>query len=303
MKNVIIFEGPDCCGKTTQINKLAKKLRNCIVIHSPRKDSNTTRCFKLTTNTLYNKDFMNKLFTDFNEHEFFKLKTALTENLNINHKDRIHIVEQLNNIYKGLLMDFDFTVKEDYKLFYDGEFLDTDRKSQMINYQIMALLDMFEKHPEECYVILDRFHISGYVYNYYIPIHVINEYKNEHYHEISGKVIDTINELEKTILEIEKNSAFEINRAFLDYDIITFVFKSSDVIKNMYCKDDRKYDAYDNDNYIQKYSKTLYNEEVYKISDDPTSKRTIIVDTDSIYYQNEKIEDVEEFIYNQVKAE
>lgn len=303
MKNVIIFEGPDCCGKTTQITKLAKKLRNCIVIHSPRKDSNTTRCFKLTTDTLYNKKFMNKLFTDFNEHEFFKLKTALTENLNINHKDRIHIIEQLNNIYKGLLMDFDFTVKDDYKLFYDGEYIDTDRNSQMTNYEIIALLDMFEKHPEECYIILDRFHISGYVYNYYIPIHVINEYKNDYYNEISGKVIDTINDLEKTILEIEKNSAFEINRALLDYDIITFVFKSSEVIKNMYCKNDREYDVYDNDNYIQKYSRLLYNDETNKITDDPTSKRTIIVDTDSLYYQNEKIEDVEEFIYSQVKVE
>ena len=303
MKNVIIFEGPDCCGKTTQINKLAKKLKNCIVIHSPRKDSNTTKCFKLTTKTLYDKEFMADLFQNFDDHKFAKLKSALKENLEINHNDRVHIIQQLNNIYNGLLMDFDFTVKDDYRLYYEGEYLDTDRNHQIINSKIIGLLDMFEKHPDDCYIILDRFHVSGYVYNYYIPIHVINEYKNEYYHEISGKVIEAINDLEKNILDLQMKSVFEINQRLLDYNIITFVFKSSEVIKNMYCKDDREYDDYDNDNYIQKYSRLLYNDETNKINDDPTSKRTIIVDTDSLYYQTENIDSVDEFIYNQVKAE
>ena len=37
--NIVIMEGADCCGKTSQTRSLAKTLRNSIVIHHPTKKS------------------------------------------------------------------------------------------------------------------------------------------------------------------------------------------------------------------------------------------------------------------------
>ena len=37
--NIVIMEGADCCGKTSQTRSLSKALKNSIVIHHPTNKS------------------------------------------------------------------------------------------------------------------------------------------------------------------------------------------------------------------------------------------------------------------------
>lgn len=300
-RNIIVFEGPDCCGKTTQLKKLAKKLKNCIVIHSPRKSTGTTDCFKLTNSTIYNQDFMNSIFNSDHSYDIiYKLKMALLENVTMNHMDRLCILETIYWTYvdaRGKHL-YDIKYKEDYVFVYDGEIIDVDRNPQVVNAKIEALFDRFKTNPEECYFILDRFYISGFIYNYYIPLKLITKYK---YENIDNKNAINIKENFKTLAkEIKKlvvDSNESIKNIITEYNLnfLTFIFKSSTVIENM-LSDNREYDSYDKNTFIQYTSREYYDDNDFA----DESSKIVIVDTDKIYKNNRELNDVEKFIYENV---
>lgn len=300
-RNIIVFEGPDCCGKTTQIKKLAKKLKNCIVIHSPRKSTGTTDCFNLTNTTIYNQEFMNSIFSSERPYDIIhKLKTALLENVTMNHTDRLCILEIIYWTYldpsgKNL---FDIKCKEDYIFVYDGEIIDVDRNPRWVDAKLKALFYRFKTNPEECYFILDRFYISGFIYNYYIPLKLINKYK---YENIDNKnninIKRDFKTLAKDIKELVVYSNETVKNIIVSYnlDLLTFIFRSSEVIKEI-LSDNREYDSYDKNTFIQCVSSDYYDNKVFT----DESSKIVIVDTDTIYKNNGELDDVEKFIYESV---
>lgn len=298
-RNVIIFEGPDACGKTTQANLLAKRLKNCILIHSPRTQNNTTKCFKLTNETLYNKKFMTDMINAEDKETFMdyynKLSKALIDNIEINFQDRIDVIENMKNIYSNeSKINFDFSNKNDYQLYYEGEHIINPSDER-----IEKLINKFQTNPRECYFILDRFMDSSRCYNEYIPAHVINEYKVKCVSNIIEMNERNVSDLEFT--QFEHFERFKINMIKKLVDLIietyadgfskmyklhnfnnffftrTLFFKKSKLIKHFSDKY-RINDKYDKNEFIITYSDQFYQRE--------TSKTNYFsIDTDELYFQ------------------
>lgn len=306
-KKVIIFEGPDRCGKSTQAELLAKKLKNCIFIHSPRTQNDTTKCFKMTMDTIYNKDFMNG-FIDVKNNDYEKLMDyrsklidALTKNIEINFEDRKDVLENIESIYKGESHTFDFAVKKDYMLFLNGEKIN-DPIIEIS--KVVELLKKFSTHPEECYIILDRFELSGFVYNRYVPQQVINEYKIKFFTETMND--DSISaEKKKEVFDAldfvisVMNSTYSrlinysgVNDMYRNFDCYSINFKFSHLISNI-VKNSSENDAYDNDDFIKRYSRELYE---FRFSH---SNMKNSYDTDNLFLQSgiSKPEDINKKIY------
>lgn len=295
-KNIIIFEGPDCCGKTTQLNLLAKKLKNCIVIHSPRKQTNTTDCFKLTMDTIYNEEFMKKLLEigEKNLSLFNILRENLFRNIDMNHQDRMNIIRDINRIYNGFGCDFNFVeFEDDYKAYYNGEFI--ERNPLTMSTKIDNLLEKFVTNPEECYIIFDRFYMSGYVYNSRIPASVIEAYIKTNRHILSESFKECLHNLQYDISHKSFTNDKELDIYLNEFDTKTFVFKPSKIIKEKFSSDNRKYDDYDKNIFINTISSDFYSSNTFICN---LYKNCIMVDTDKLYEKNNDISNIEKFIYS-----
>lgn len=294
-RQIICMEGPDASGKSTQANLLAKKLKNCIVVHSPRTCNNTTKCFELTLKTIYNKDFMNSITDPYNlnKEKYLELFDALKENILINLMDRKDVCDTINELYTTQTKKFDIHYIKDYTAYYDGNIISPNDE------RIDKLYELFITDPKSVYIILDRFTLSGYIYNVYIPVRVLKDYKNkvegilteinneknlQYEYEFKVEIIhncDYIIRILSDLIELlEKlNEIYTMtNLQELENLIKTVVFfKKSEILRDMAAKT-RENDAYDNENIIQKYA-----DEFYSKAYDPYT----LVDTDDLI--NKKI--------------
>lgn len=181
--NIVIMEGADCCGKSSQTRSLAKALGNSIVIHHPTKKSiEKSDTIKLMHSVIYNKEWLdtvaNKLdrsvmepglFSDVNA-EMKRMENIIRNNIHQNYEDQTHTLKMLSKIYNPDNTTDDNEIYEfledNCQCVYDGEVLENG--SSKFLPKVKELLKMFRTDPYETYVLFDRFFISAECYNSYI---------------------------------------------------------------------------------------------------------------------------------------
>lgn len=192
---IIAIEGGDFTGKTTQAKLLAEKLDGLnIVIHFPRVNlnSNVKEVYNKTSNILYNVDFWLKEFKplvdgDFinyesvkNSNVFHKIYDTVCENVDINYIDKLLFIKDLHNLITNnvpipYLASIAECIYENHEIVpinnYTGPNMiaDTTDTNNYLNDCI---------GNKKVNIILDRFMISGYVYNKCIPIEFLRHVKN-----------------------------------------------------------------------------------------------------------------------------
>ena len=192
---IIAIEGGDFTGKTTQAKLLAEKLDGLnIVIHFPivNLNPNVKHVYNKTSNILYNVDFWLKEFKplvdgDFINYEsvkksnaFHKIYDTVCENVDINYIDKLLFIKDLhklitNNVQIPYLASIAECIYENHEIVpinnYTGPNMiaDTTDTNNYLNDCI---------GNKKVNIILDRFMISGYVYNKCIPIEFLRHVKN-----------------------------------------------------------------------------------------------------------------------------
>ena len=181
--NIVIMEGADCCGKTSQTRSLSKALKNSIVIHHPTKKTiEKSDTIKLMNNIIYNKDWLDNVFNKldrsvlepdlFNDvdAEMKRMENIIRSNIHQNYEDQIHTLKMLNRIYNPDTTTDDNEVydflEKNCQCVYDGEILENG--SSKFRPKVRELLKKFRCDPYETYVVFDRFFISAECYNSYI---------------------------------------------------------------------------------------------------------------------------------------
>ena len=181
--NIVIMEGADCCGKTSQTRSLAKTLRNSIVIHHPTKKSiEKSNIIKLMHSVFYSNEWLEnlvnmldrsvldpQLFESVND-EMKRMENIVRNNIHQNYEDQKHTLKMINMIYnQDCITDdneiYDF-LEDNCLCVYDGEILENG--SSKFKPKVKELLKMFRTDPNETYILFDRFFISAECYNSYI---------------------------------------------------------------------------------------------------------------------------------------
>lgn len=313
--NIVFFEGPDCSGKTTQIKEVASRLENALVIKFPRrnivycdnvkkyqkKKYNVGTIVNYTTETIYNKEFMyNKVCSKnrFVRNKNFKyLLKILKLNIELNYIDKIKALRSLPDIYdKEKLPTFISSI--DYTFYIKGN-----------NNNKLTLSKIYNGlQSDNFYILFDRFHMSGNIYNKDIIKGIWTDYYQDllplKYTVKLFKVLKLQDEYDKLInkeLSILINKNFK-NSNHCETDVkdltLTFILKDSNrLFDNM---KNRKNDAYDTNGDIRKHSIISYNKN-FANSTCGTSNIHLI-DTDKImnFYKNSK-EFITEYIFKHIK--
>lgn len=297
--HVTIFEGSDCCGKTTQAKKLLsnnKKSECRIYIHFPRAYYNDVKkLYTDTMSTIYNNDFMSEIFLNNTTDEETKnskyetLKKVLIDNIVVNAEEKISFLETLARF----VMDLN-TRKKDYINATLNEWC-----HQFDIYEIYVQKDSIgekispkniEKFINECnllplHFILDRFDYSGQCYNLFIIQKVLEKYRTENNSDKIDNLIFTLTEVQN-----EKTKEIETWKFFYETmggKIKYIFFKPSKRIEDMVMIEKvRETDEYDNCKYIREYGKTYFEKLTTLISENNSVKirNSLIInsDTDSI---------------------
>ena len=312
---IIAIEGGDFAGKTTQAKLLAEKLDGLnIVIHFPRVNLNpkVKEVYNKTSNVLYNMDFWMKEFKplidgftydyNFKKYEsakesdtYNKILSVVCENVDVNYIDKFLFIQDLHNlITKGITIPYLASIAE---CIYENhevvpinnytdpnKIADTTDTNNYLNDRI---------GNTKVNIILDRFLISGYVYNKCIPIEFLymieNKFISENTeidkHDKSLKtylieklfesfidristhqlhddceISDTLNLLFKSNDRIDWNSMNRISPCFYN---ICLMNTNEELIKklsgNAEKDSSRKFDEYDKNDFIQKKANELFN--------------------------------------------
>lgn len=300
---IIAIEGGDFTGKTTQAKLLAEKLDGLnIVIHFPRVnlDPKVKEVYNRTSSILYNMDFWMKEFKplidgftydyNFKKYEavkesdaYNKILNVICENVDVNYFDKLLFIKNLHNlIYKGVTIPYLASIAE---CVYENHEVNYSYKNNYLNECI---------GNKKVNIILDRFLISGYVYNKCIPIEFLymieNKFISENTeidkhdkslktylieklfdsfmdristHQIHDdcEIADNLNLLfESSNDRINWNSMNRINPCFYN---ICLINTNEELIKklsgNAEKDSSRKFDEYDKNDFIQKKANELFN--------------------------------------------
>ena len=181
--NIVIMEGADCCGKSSQARSLARVFGNSIIIHHPTKKSiEKSDTIKLMYSVIYNNEWLdevvNKLDRSVAEHELHddvnaemkRMENIIRNNIHQNYEDQTYTLKIINKIYNpDINIDddevYDF-LEDNCQCVYDGEVLENG--SSKFRPKVKELLKIFRTDPYEAYVLFDRFFISAECYNSYI---------------------------------------------------------------------------------------------------------------------------------------
>lgn len=306
---IIAIEGGDFTGKTTQAKLLAEKLDGLnIVIHFPRVNlnPNVKEVYNKTSNVLYNMDFWLKEFKplvdgDFinyesvkNSNAFRKIHDNVCENVDINYIDKLLFIKDLHNLITNnvpipYLADIAECIYYNHEVVpinnYSGPNMtpDTSDTNDYLNECI---------GNKKVNIILDRFMISGYVYNKCIPIRFLHHVKNDLIlKEVIMKgtprnltlVVDMLFDLLVNTIKTHQihgdneitnalNLLFESSKDHFDWNTLNRVHPNfynirlmntnKELIKKLSInaeKDSlRKFDEYDKNNFIQETANKLF---------------------------------------------
>ena len=306
---IIAIEGGDFTGKTTQAKLLAEKLDGLnIVIHFPRVNlnPNVKEVYNKTSSVLYNIDFWLNEFKplvddDFinyesvkNSNTFRKIYDTVCENVDINYIDKLLFIKDLHNLITNnvpipYLASIVECIYENHEIVpinnYTGPNMiaDTTDTNNYLNDCI---------GNKKVNIILDRFMISGYVYNKHIPIEFLRYVKNNlilkeaamkgtprnqtmvvdmlfnlladtiKTHQIHGdnEITNALNLLfESSNDHINWNSIYNVHPNFYNIRLMNtneeLIKKLSRIASNDYS---RKFDEYDKNDFIQDTANKLF---------------------------------------------
>lgn len=288
---IVAFEGPDCCGKSTQVNNLIEtKLRHefdvVLKFHFPFNifdDDSLKGNYENLVNSIYSKEYIES--DKFNVDDLYQI---LSRNVYLNSMDKqIFLCTLSNMLYQYDCPDFRFTMKIDgIKGLSINELLSNDnceiwfngeKINKNYNEEIKMVTEFFKTtyDPNTC-IVFDRFIMSGIFYNYFLPRKIMDKYIEQNIFD--EQTISKINDIFKLLKQAQKNKTkFEmvlLNRIFVDtplfniisdencYPTITwFVFKQSDEIYKIFLKDkSRKKEAYDIDNSLRDTINEIYSD-------------------------------------------
>ena len=178
--NIIVMEGADCCGKSTQTKALAKSLGNAIIIHHPTKLSiEKNDVCKLMSSVVYNDDWLENVKSNLDkskhnvmpfkevEDEMKRMENIIRSNIHQNYEDQCSTIGFLASLYdqRDRFINSRF-ITENCICVYNGEILEIG--SSKYKPKLSELLKLFANDPRECYIIFDRMFISSECYNSFI---------------------------------------------------------------------------------------------------------------------------------------
>jgi thymidylate kinase len=312
MIRFVVFEGPDCCGKTTQAKEIAKRLGNnsnrAIYIHMPRVyKKELSSNFTNITNTICDKGFMENLFD--NDNYCLKLlERILNENIDSNANDQIELLNQVEKLTSKKLSDFyEFANTcmlnpKSYACYYK------DKKLDMSTSDRDTLGEFYKDLTSDLYLIVDRFDFSGECYNGYVMHQMLNEYAANENEESNKRALYDLG-FKITMRERSRLNAISTRKTELTAKGIYFqyiFFDSSHVIEQKVLENKRDLSSYDIDRQINKYSRFYYKNVIDIINDDNNiMPNSISISSDANYdyklTDKENIQKINDKIYNFIK--
>jgi hypothetical protein len=326
--SAVVFEGPDCCGKSTQVNKFIEKVAKSdqhdviIKIHFPF-DSLGNDLLKNNynelVNTIYSKEYMKEL----NDDKLSELKRILLENVDLNHVDKMLFISVLKKLLLGIGYNTAITTSlysitpkygmspkqlienKNCEIWFNGCKMDkTDNN--------IDVLRMYFEQTEKPNVLLvfDRFIISGIVYNLHLPT-ITSEINFTFSDSISvaqlhhtESEIDVLNSIVPNVLNYEE-SWFDVRFNYCNPKIIWFTFKPSETIYKAFLNDkERKVEEYDSNDILRTTVNDIYTDIVSYKNESKfllTSWFNIIpVDSDKYIeiYKDKSVDAISSDLYN-----
>lgn len=284
--SAVVFEGPDCCGKSTQVDKFIEKVAKnnlhdvIIKIHFPfdslghdlLKDN-----YNNLVNTIYSKEYMESI----NDEKIKELSKILIQNIDLNHADKMLFINVLENLLSGKEYDTAITTSlhentltpkygispkqlienKNCEIWFNGCKMDkTDND--------IDVLHMYFEQTEKPNVLLvfDRFIISGIVYNLHLPSAIsdnklferITDYISVAQLHHTESEIDALNSIISNVLNYEE-SCFDDQINYCNPKIIWFTFKPSETIYKAFLADEeRKVEEYDTNDILRTTVNDIY---------------------------------------------
>ena len=221
----VVFEGPDCCGKSTQVNNFINSrlehLDNDVIIkiHFPFNtlgDDELKNNYNDLVNTIYSENFFkndNKSYKKAIDKNT-KLYDVLQNNIMINSSDKqvfLFILEKLlygnaTDIYKKYLYGGcdgvsikDLLSNPNCQIWFNNKLINTNYDEEL-----KMVLEYFKttNYPSVL-LVFDRFIMSGIIYNYLLPKKVLETYhlsgiiNDETYNNLKVTLFDTLESLQK----------------------------------------------------------------------------------------------------------
>ena len=326
--SAVVFEGPDCCGKSTQVDKFIEKAAKSnqhdviIKLHFPFNslgDDLLKKNYNELINTIYSKEYMQNI----DDNKLKELNKILVENVDLNHFDKMSVIRVLKNLLFGL---FNVATKRCYSITHNYEMtpiqLIKNKNCEIWfnGYKIdknndIEVLRMYFEQTEKPNVLLvfDRFIISGMVYNLHLPSAISN---NKLFEKITDSLsvaqmhhteseIDILNSIVPNILNYEE-SCFDDRINYCNPKIMWFVFKPSKTIYNAFLNDkERKVEEYDTNDILRSTVNDIYTDIASNKNKSKfllTNKFNIIpIDSDKYIeiYKDKSIDYISPDIYNE----
>lgn len=279
--NIILVEGPDCSGKTTQIGLLAEELKNCIIVHHPKKSYAEQDILAVTAVNIYDPNL--KLDTEEAKQAF--INAAMFNALN-NYRDKLGTLDFIEDLFT--INTNEFIVKWgkmlhnplDFKAYFGGEYMDMVNEPDKNKGPLTKLFDLAKNKSKDFYIIFDRFALSGDCYNNTLVNLRWMELrawelttKDMYIKELDRRDLDSTGTLVMNQLMILKNKLSgkhnteyinSIPQDYVDVDpeIFNIVFRSSEFLREQAKKDtSRNNDAYDKNNFISLWSANYFNDQ------------------------------------------
>ena len=325
--SAVIFEGPDCCGKSTQVDKFIEKAVKSnfhdviIKIHFPFDSLGNDLLknnYNALVNTIYSKEYMQKI----NDLKLSELSRILLENIDLNHFDKILFMRVLKNLFFGL---FNVVTKSNFSTTHNNEMtpiqLIKNKNCEIWfngykidkNNDIEVLRMYFEQTVKpNVLLVFDRFIISGIVYNLHLPNamtdnklfkKIIDSLSVAQMHHTENE-IDMLNSIVPNVLNYEE-SCFDDKINYCNPKILWFVFKPSETIYKAFLNDkERKVEEYDTNDILRSTVNNIYTDIASNNNESRfllTNKFNIVsVDSDRYIniYKDKSIDAISLYLYN-----
>ena len=251
----VVFEGPDCCGKSTQvdgfIHESLKYQENEVIIkiHFPfniNGDDKLKQNYNNLINTIYSENF----FKDDPSYENamnrnVKLYDVLKDNIMFNSEDKQTFIYVLSKLLTGEAVDIytkymngklgGASIKElltnpNCEIWFNGNSIDTSSDEEL-----KMVLNYFKsvEYPPKVLLVFDRFIMSGIIYNYLLPKKVFETYHSkgiigdETYNNLKNSLFDVMEVFQREQTTYELDAFNELLRtpvfsfSQLDYDDVS----------------------------------------------------------------------------------
>ena len=326
--SAVVFEGPDCCGKSTQVDKFIEKIAKIdqydviIKLHFPF-DSLGYDLLKNNYNDLVNTIYSKEYMREINDLKLSELSRILLENIDLNHFDKMLVMHVLKDLLLGLfsvVTKRHFSITNNYgmtpiqliknkncEIWFNGYKIDKNKDIEVLRMYLEQTV------KPNVLLVFDRFIISGMVYNLHLPSAMSN---NKLFEKITDSLsvaqmhhteseIDILNSIVPNVLNYEE-SCFDDRINYCNPKITWFVFKPSETIYKAFLNDkERKVEEYDTNDILRSTVNDIYTDIASNKNKSKfllTNKFNIVtIDSDKYIesYKDKSIDYISPDIYNE----